>query len=174
MGFGPFLVYKMITTTTATLSDINVIQQLARASWEVAYAAILSKDQLEYMLEMMYSEDVIRGHFQKPNYHYHLIFEDDKALGFVGFEHHAEDKTTKLHRIYLIPEAKGKGAGKLGLNLVKNQAEKAGDSRIILTVNKHNSAKDFYESQGYKIYGEGVFDVGNGYVMDDYLMELIF
>ncbi len=174
MGFGPFLVYKMITTIAAKLSDITIIQQLARLSWGAAYATILSKDQLEYMLEMMYSEETINGHFQNTNYHYYLILEGDNALGFVGFEHHAEDKTTKLHRIYLIPEAKGKGAGKLGLNLVKSQAEKAGDSRIILTVNKHNSAKDFYESQGYRIYDEGVFDVGDNYVMDDYLMELIF
>lgn len=164
----------MIIDRKATELDINLIQDLARRSWEVAYTDILSSEQLEYMLDMMYSEEAIKVHFNNPDYHYYIILENEIALGFVGFEAHAEEKTTKLHRIYLTPEAKGKGAGKFGLNLVKEQAISVGDSRIILTVNKYNSAKDFYEHQGYKVYDEAIFDIGKGYVMDDYLMELIF
>jgi len=44
---------------------------------------------------------------------------------------------------------------------------------LTLTVNKSNKAKNFYESQGFKVYDEAIFDIGNGYVMDDYLMEFI-
>lgn len=164
----------MIKERKATRLDINLIQDLARKSWEVAYADILSQEQLDYMLDLMYSEQTISSHFDNPNYHYYIILENQHALGFIGFETHAEEKTTKLHRIYLTPEAKGKGAGKFGLNLVKDQAIIAGDSRIILTVNKYNSAKDFYEHQGYKVYDEAIFDIGKGYVMDDYLMETSF
>lgn len=163
----------MVNNRKATQFDICLIQDLARKSWEVAYAEILSKEQLDYMLDMMYSEHAILAHFQNPDYQYFIISEDDLPLGFVGFEHHAENKTTKLHRIYLIPEAKGKGSGKYGLNLVKEHAVSAGDTRIVLTVNKHNSAKDFYEHQGFKVYDEAVFDIGRGYVMDDYLMEFL-
>ena len=46
-----------------------------------------------------------------------------------------------------------------------------GDQRIILAVNKGKSILSFYLSQGFKVYEEGVFDIGNGFVMDDYLME---
>lgn len=161
----------MITTKKASQFDISIIQDLARRSWEDAYAEILSKDQLEYMLDKMYSEHEIMSHFQNPNYHYFLIFEKETPLGFVGFEHHVESDITKLHRIYLVPEAKGKGAGKIGLNLVKEKTKENQDSKIILTVNKNNSARQFYESQGFKVYDEAVFDIGNNYVMDDYLME---
>ncbi len=171
MGFGPFFILNMITTKPATQFDIELIQKLARISWEDTYSKILSKEQLEYMLDMMYSEHAILEHFQNPNYHYFLIFDDETPLGFVGFEHHLEPNTTKLHRIYLVPEAKGKGAGKFGLNLVKKHTQSVGDNRIILTVNKNNVARQFYESQNYKVYGEAVFDNGSGYVMDDYLME---
>lgn len=175
MSFGSFLVFRdMIIDRKATTLDISLIQDLARKSWEVAYADILSQEQLDYMLDLMYSERTLASHFENPNYHYYIIQENEQALGFVGYENHAEEKTTKLHRIYLIPESKGKGAGKFGLNLVKDQAVSAGDSRIILTVNKYNSAKDFYEHQGYTIYEEAVFDIGEGYVMDDYLMEIKF
>ena len=81
--------------------------------------------------------------------------------------------TTKLHRIYFLKEAQGKGLGKKALNFIKEEVKKIGDKRIILAVNKNNQAKSFYESQGFKVYDEGVFDIGNGYVMDDYLMEFI-
>lgn len=71
-----------------------------------------------------------------------------------------------------MKEAQGKGLGKEVLEFVKNEAKKNGNRRLILTVNKNNSAQKFYEYQGFKIYEEKILDVGNGYVMDDYLMEL--
>ncbi|MET3038128.1 GNAT family N-acetyltransferase [Chryseobacterium sp. NRRL B-14859] len=159
----------------ATEKDIPLIQDLARRSWEKAYAEILSKEQMEYMLSEMYSDTEIAGHLQNPHYHYYLIQDENNASyeGFIGYEHHYEDNATKLHRIYLVPESKGKGFGKEALLFLNQKVRESGNERIILNVNKYNSAKKFYESQGYRVYGEGVFDIGNGFVMDDYLMEFL-
>ena len=158
----------------ATEKDIPLIQDLAKRSWENAYAEILSKEQMDYMLKTMYSEAEISEHLKKSNYHYFLVFDEALNLfeGFLGYENHYENQTTKLHRIYLVPESKGKGLGKKTLGFLNEKVKESGDNRIILNVNKYNSAKSFYESQGYKIYGDGVFDIGNGFVMDDYLMEI--
>lgn len=155
--------------------DIPLIQDLARRSWESAYAEILSKEQMEYMLSEMYSEAEILNHLQNPHYHYYLIRDEknDSYDGFIGYEHNYEEKTTKLHRIYLVPESKGKGLGKKVLQFLNEKVSENGNERIILTVNKYNSAKKFYESQGYRVYSEGVFDIGNGFVMDDFLMEFL-
>ena len=157
----------------AELKDISTIQDLAKRSWEVAYADILKQEQIDYMLDLMYSEEALTKHFENPNYHYYLIQEDDQFLGFVGFEFHLEPETTKLHRIYFLKEAQGKGFGKKSLKFVINETKKIDNKRVILTVNKNNSAKKFYESQGFKIYDEAISDIGNGYVMDDFLMEFI-
>lgn len=164
----------MIKLLKATEQDISKIQDLARRSWEHAYADILSSDQLEYMLNTMYSEEEIRTQLSNPNYHYYLVFDEvlNNFEGFIGYENAYEQNTTKLHRIYLVPESKGKGAGKKALQFLHEKVKDFGDNRVILAVNKNNSAKQFYESQGYKVYDEGVFDIGNGYVMDDYLMEI--
>lgn len=153
--------------------DISRIQDLAKRSWEHAYASILSKEQLEYMLSTMYYENEIKEHLKNPNYHYFLVFDEVLNVfdGFVGYENHYEEYTTKLHRIYLVPESKGKGLGKKTLEFLTEKSKDAGDKRVILAVNKNNSAKGFYESQGFSVYDEGVFDIGNGYVMDDFLME---
>lgn len=159
----------------ATESDIPLIQELARRSWENAYAEILSKEQMEYMLNTMYSKEEIANHLQNPYYHYFLIKDEnnDSYEGFIGFENNYEENTTKLHRIYLVPESKGKGVGKKALLFLNGQIAEYGDKRIILNVNKYNSARNFYESQGYKVYDEGIFDIGNGFFMDDFLMENI-
>lgn len=159
--------------TKATELDIPTIQNLAKESWKDAYSNILEQEQIEYMLDLMYSESTLKTHFDNPNYHYYLINEDEVFLGFIGFEFHSEPETTKLHRIYFLKEAQGKGLGKKALEFVKTETEKSGDKRLTLTVNKNNNAKNFYESQGFKVYNEAIFDIGNGYVMDDYLMEFI-
>ena len=157
----------------ATSNDIALIQELAKKSWGKAYANILSQEQLDYMLSTMYGEKEIQSHIEhNPNYHYHLIFDEKNAVGFIGFEHHYEPKTTKLHRIYLLEEAKGKGLGKAGIEFLKKQTLANNDHRIILNVNKNNTARTIYEKQGFQVYEEGVFDIGNGFVMDDFLMEL--
>ena len=157
----------------ATESDIPTIQNLAKESWKAAYSNILEQEQIDYMLDLMYSESTLKTHFDNPNYHYYLINEDEVFLGFIGFEFHNEPETTKLHRIYFLKEAQGKGLGKTALEFVKTETEKSGDKKLTLTVNKNNNAENFYESQGFKVYDEAIFDIGNGYVMDDYLMKFI-
>lgn len=157
----------------ATEKDIPIIQNLAKESWQSAYSDILEQDQIDYMLDLMYSESTLNAHFENPNYQYYLIQEDEVFLGFMGFEFHNEPETTKLHRIYFLKEGQGKGLGKKALEFVKSETESSGNKRLILTVNKNNNAKDFYESQGFIIYQEKILEVGNGYVMDDYLMEFI-
>lgn len=159
--------------TEATEKDIRMIQDLARRSWESAYAGIISNEQINYMLEKMYSEEEISAHLKNPDYHYFLIFDEDNHSyeGFMGYENGYEEFTTKLHRIYLVPESKGKGFGKGALDFLKEKLSETNDKRIILNVNKENNAKKFYESQGFTVYDEVVLDIGDGFVMDDYLME---
>jgi len=157
----------------AETKDIPMIQDLAKRSWSIAYQGIISQDQIDYMLDLMYSEKTLNSHFDNPDYQYYLIKNDENYLGFMGFEFHQETETTKLHRIYFLKEAQGKGLGKKALEFLKQQAAEQNDKRIILTVNKKNPAQKFYESQGFRIYEEKVLDVGNGFVMDDFLMELL-
>lgn len=156
--------------------DIPLIQNLAKRSWEAAYAAILSPEQIEYMLKTLYSQNEITGHLRNPNYHYYLMFDEISYSfkGFIGYELHYQENTTKLHRIYLVPESKGKGIGKTAIDFLKEKVSSGSDRRVILNVNKNNPAKKFYESQGFSVFNEVIVDIGNGFVMDDYEMEFIF
>lgn len=159
----------------ATEDDIHLIQDLAKRSWEAAYAEILSPEQIKYMLDTMYSADEILQQLQNPDYHYYLLFDESNNLfdGFMGYEVGYEEYTTKLHRIYLVPESKGKGLGKAAINFLKEKTNAGNDRKIILNVNKNNPAKKFYESLGFQVRKEVIVDIGNGFIMDDYEMEFL-
>ena len=157
----------------ATEKEIQEIQDIAYQSWQENYADIISQEQIDYMLGLMYSEIEIKSQFQNENYHYYFIEnENEKRIGIMGFEKNVEIDSTKLHRLYLLKSEKGKGFGKLSIQFLKSWSKENGNSRIILNVNKYNPAQDFYQNLGFTIYDEGVFDIGNGFVMDDYLMQI--
>lgn len=164
----------MISLSKATETDIEKIRELAKSSWNSAYAKIISQKQIDYMLGKMYSPEEILSQMKNPNYYYFLIEFNENPAGFIGFENHYEPETTKLHRIYLLNDFKGKGLGKSALSFLKEKVAETGNNRIILNVNKENSAKKMYESQGFTVYDEIILDIGNGFVMDDYLMEFRF
>lgn len=162
-----------MTIIPCTLEDISDIQKIAYRSWQESYVDIISQEQIEYMLNLMYSEEELRTHFKK-NYHYFFIKNDaEKNVGFMGIEKDAEPDATKLHRLYLLKSEKGKGYGKAAIQFLKEWVKTAGNSKIILNVNKFNPAKEFYLKAGFLVYNEGVFDIGNNFVMDDFLMEFI-
>ncbi|KEY18936.1 GNAT family N-acetyltransferase [Kaistella antarctica] len=164
----------MVDFKKAIETDIPLLRELAQKSWKSAYANILSPEQIDYMLAEMYSEKEISSQLQNSDYHYYLILSNEIPAGFMGFELNYEKDTTKLHRIYLLEEFKGKGLGKKGLIFLKEKVKENVNHRIILNVNKNNPAIKIYESQGFKVFSEGIFDIGNDYVMDDFLMEFNF
>jgi ribosomal protein S18 acetylase RimI-like enzyme len=54
---------------------------------------------------------------------------------------------------------------------VEGQASDLGRRSIWLQVNKRNhGAIGFYRSAGFEVVREAVFEIGGGFVMDDYLM----
>jgi ribosomal protein S18 acetylase RimI-like enzyme len=74
----------------------------------------------------------------------------------------------------LLPETQGKGFGKFMIEEVINIAKNNKQKGVFLNVNKYNKAKFFYKKLGFKITIEEVIDIGNNYIMDDYVMELKF
>ena len=107
-----------------TLADAAKIRQIAMRTWPVAYADILSPDQLTYMLELMYSEQALRDQF--ANRHQFLLLENDaQAIGFAGFEHHHRQlSTTRLHKLYVLPASQSMGAGKALLQLYGSECSR--------------------------------------------------
>ncbi len=154
-------------------SQLQIIQDLAYVIWPSAYGEILSKEQLEYMLTKFYSVDALKKQMIENKHIFYIAMNDfDKPQGFVAYELNAESSKTKIHKIYVLLETQGTGLGKKLVSLVKDKALENNQKAIFLNVNKYNKAKFFYEKLGFTIVKEEVIDIGNNYVMDDYVMEL--
>lgn len=160
-----------MTISVATKEQLPIVQELAYKIWPSTYGHILSKEQFDYMMEMMYSIDSLEKQLAtKP---FLLVEDDGEFIGFVSYEINWENSSkTKIHKLYVLPTIQGKGIGKFLINHVRELALKAQNSALLLTVNRFNKAKDFYLKQGFHIVEEKQFQIGNGYIMDDYVMEL--
>lgn len=162
----------MTTIFEATKEDFETIRRIAHAAWPVAYGKILSKGQLDYMLEKMYSDAALMDNLDR-GHHFMLVKENSVCLGFASFEHrYLNEKCTRLHKIYLLPETQGKGLGKMLLERIVSLAKENHSDRISLNVNRFNKAFAFYKKIGFEVVAEEDLDIGNGYLMEDYKMEL--
>ena len=106
--------------------------------------------------------------------HVFYLAKDEKEnyVGFLSFEINSAPHKTKIHKIYVLPETQGTGLGRQFFELVKQKAKENNQKAIFLNVNKYNSALHFYTKLGFSIVNDEVIDIGEGYVMDDYVMEL--
>jgi ribosomal protein S18 acetylase RimI-like enzyme len=159
-----------LLTRKATEADIGAIRRIAHETWPVAYGSLLSAEQLDYMLGLMYSESSLLEQMRK-GHQFYMAELDGRAFGFASVSDEG-DSVHKLNKLYIIPETQKTGAGKALLNEVINYAKQNGGTKLILQVKRDNPAKGFYEKQGFIVTREIDLDIGNGYFMSDYIMEL--
>jgi diamine N-acetyltransferase len=156
----------------ATKEQLAIIKDLAYKIWPNAYGTILSKPQLEYMMNLIYTIDSLEKQLLKGHI-FILVEENQKFIGFASYELNCENSNkTKIQKLDVLPEIQGKGIGRQVINYIKDKSVLANNSALFLNVNKFNKAKDFYQKYGFQIAKEEVIDIGNNYIMDDYVMEI--
>jgi len=161
----------MITLRKAKEEDIELIRTIAKQTWPSTYLDIIGQAQIDYMLNKMYNKAELLKQFMEG--HTFLIAEQgEEQYGFAGYSViDPKNRIYKLHKLYVLPLAHGKGVGKILINEIFNQIKDMGGTALQLNVNKHNKAKDFYLKVGFKVKDSVMLDIGDGYFMDDYVME---
>lgn len=155
----------------AEIDDLETIRELAYKIWPAAYKEILGKAQLNYMLDKIYSLSSLRHQFTVLKHQFIMVVEDDIPIGFASFSAQDDSKVFHLHKIYVLPDEQGKNVGKQVLNYIISAIKTAGATSLQLNVNRFNKALHFYEKQGFKIIREEDIDIGEGFFMNDYIME---
>ena len=159
-----------LTTRPATADDIPLLRDLAERIWRAAYAAMIPPEQIDYMLAWMYGAETITRELGEGAV-WEVALDGAEPVGFfsVTFE---EASQAKLQKLYLLPERQGAGLGKAMIERVHEVAAARGASVIWLQVNKRNArAIRAYERAGYTVERSAVFDIGRGFVMDDFIMQ---
>lgn len=155
----------------ATELDIDSIRDIAFKTWNVAYKDILSTEQRSYMLEMMYSESALKEQMSNGHIFYIAEYEGNSA-GFISCAtEYGTEKALKIHKYYVLPTMQGKGIGSALLQEAEKVAITTDCEIITLNVNRFNKVVEHYQSRGFTIaYSEDI-DIGNGYLMEDFVME---
>lgn len=162
----------MLTIYTATSSDYAIIQKIAYETWPHTFGLILSQEQIGYMLEMMYSTNALTEQTTEKGHQFLIVNDETKHLGYASYELNYKGlPKTKIHKIYILPESKGKGVGKLLMKTITDIAMKNENHTLSLNVNRDNAAIDFYKNIGFEKVGEENIDIGDGFVMEDSIME---
>ncbi|MDR2681272.1 MAG: GNAT family N-acetyltransferase [Tannerella sp.] len=162
-----------LSNRKADTNDCSLIRDLASRIWEPTYGSILSKEQLVYMFEMMYSTENIYRQMTELQHQYFITFADEKPAGYLSFEKKSAD-TFIFQKIYALPEFHGKGVGRYmveqGISHIRTIHPHP--FTVELYVNRENPAVGFYEHTGFKKSGTRDHDIGNGYYMNDYIMSI--
>ena len=156
----------------ATTDHIYNIQVLSNVIWPATFSNILSQEQISYMMDMMYSTSALEKQINELNHHYLLAEEDGEYLGYLSYElNYKGTPITKIHKIYVLPSIQGKGVGRLFIDAVSKLALKNNNTLLSLNVNRYNKAIDFYKRMGFDFFTSENIDIGNGFLMEDYVMN---
>ena len=159
----------MLTLRYGTTADIPLIRALCLQVWPQTYAPLLPHAQIDYMLDWMYNPATLQAQLEGA-VTYALCYDQDTPIGYAAWECHT-DGVCKLEKLYVLPQQHGKGAGRFLLEHIASAAAKAGCHCVRLQVNKQNSARHFYEKLGFRVAEAVVSAIGNGFLMDDYIMQ---
>lgn len=164
-----------MTIRYAQKNELHLIRKIAFETWPITYKNILSNNQLTYMLNMFYDLNSLATQQAQLNHQFILAFDDlGNEMGFACYSKEIDDLTTKylLHKLYILPNQQGKNVGTMLLDFVLNEIKKTSEKSVLqLNVNRHNNALNFYLKHGFSVMHEEDNDIGEGYFMNDYVMQ---
>ncbi len=151
------------------------LEERARAvawgAWPATYRGLIPEAQIPYMIGRMYSPEAIRAETAAGTPFY-LLRADGRDAGICSFDltKRGEGLSAELHKIYLLPAYWGRGIGNWLLGEMAARAKAAGAASLWLRVNKGNvRAQKAYKAAGFANVRAVCTDIGEGFVMDDYV-----
>ena len=156
--------------------EIRQVAMLAHEIWNQHFVRIIGQDQVDYMLREFQSPSAIVSQIAQ-GYEYYLVrsveVEDFDNLGYLGLVPDEQSGRIMISKIYVREQNRGSGVGNFLLDQVKQLAVTRNLKTIWLTVNRFNDATvDWYKRKGFVIVDSVKKDIGEGFIMDDYIMEL--
>ncbi len=156
-----------------TPEELQIVRDIAERIWPETFREILSSEQLTYMMRMMYAPEVMEKELAN-GYHFDVLVIDGAPAGYVSYARYDVPETAKLHKIYLLSQFHRHGYGSWMLQHVIDRCREAGFRYLRLNVNKHNvRARASYLRNGFTDLESVKIDIGNGFYMDDFVMQKV-
>lgn len=162
--------YKVDFLQVANPDHVTKVVDMADIIWRECYKGILSDEQIEYMVDKYQSDNVVTKKMINEGYEYYLINNGSAVIGFVSFLR--DGSRLLLTNLYILEEYREKGYCELVIDKVIKNCKDTDIDRVRVTLNKLNEEGiKIYTNLGFSKIEEDVQDIGNGFVIDNYLME---
>lgn len=154
-----------------SISLINDVCRLAGEIWREHFTPIISAGQVDYMLKHFQSFSAIKNQIEKEGYKYFIMTSGNDNIGYTAVR--SQNGSMLLSKLYIRKDMRGRGISRKAVDFIKNMCHQEKLDKIWLTVNRNNTtAIDIYKKLGFEIEKTKITEIGGGYVMDDYIMEL--
>lgn len=152
--------------------EINAISTLAEEIWHQHFTPIIGENQVNYMVEKFQSYPALKNQIEKDGYEYFQIYTDNSFAGYTGV--HQDRDALFLSKLYIHKNYRGHHLATKAFEFLIDLCKERGLKKIWLTCNKHNdNTLKIYHHLGFKVTDEQVADIGNGFVMDDYILTYV-
>ncbi|GHV46650.1 N-acetyltransferase [Clostridia bacterium] len=161
----------MIMIEKVRESDFTELAELADGIWHEFFPPIIGEAQTDYMVEHFQSYDAIVRQTSGENYFYYFIKSSGGELAgyFAIAPNFPENGKLFLSKLYLKKSFRGQHLA----SEVFCFLEKLPFRKIHLTVNRYNDgAVSLYRRRGFTVTETVDKDIGGGFFMNDYIMEL--
>jgi len=161
---------ELIFPKVETEEEVSLLAQLASGIWHEYFVSIISNEQIEYMVEKFQSFHAINDQIKHQGYEYYFMNVNGNNIGYLGMKE--EEGKLFLSKFYIQKEHRGKGYASQAMEFLVELCKDRGLGMIWLTVNRYNDTTiAVYEKKGFRTVRTQVADIGNGFVMDDNIME---
>lgn len=152
-------------------ADVEAVEALAGLVWRSHYPGIITVAQIEYMLAQRYQPQVLRAELARDDLWWDVLDAGGRLIAFSSYLLTERPREMKLDKLYVHPDHQRGGWGRRMIEHVRERARACGCDRLVLAVNRHNAkAIASYRKHGFSIEQAVVKDIGNGFVMDDFIM----
>ncbi|WP_138493592.1 GNAT family N-acetyltransferase [Paenibacillus pinistramenti] len=153
-----------------TAEEIEETARLAAEIWREYYVSLIGTEQVEYMVGKFQSVSAITDQIQSQGYEYYRLRHGGASAGYMAVK--PEEGKLFLSKFYIGKEHRGQGYASQAMNVLEKLCRDRNLSHIWLTVNRYNdSSVSVYKKKGFRVVREQAADIGNGFVMDDFIME---
>ena len=161
----------LLLTPVRTAEQIQEIADLAESVWTEHYTSLIGSAQVAYMIKKFQSIPAITEQIRQ-GYRYYLMQSGGISVGYTAVLSEPMEKSLFLSKIYVEKTYRGRHFTSQTVAALKKICREEGLKKIWLTVNKGNhSSIAVYEHLGFIKVRDVVTDIGEGYVMDDHIME---
>jgi ribosomal protein S18 acetylase RimI-like enzyme len=162
----------------ATISDLEIIQQISKQTFTETFAAVNTPENMENYVRENFNSVQVASEINNRESAFYLASLENEIIGYMKLNignaqtEKQKENNLEIHRIYVLQAFHGKKIGQLLLDEVIKIAQKTGIEYIWLGVWEENQrALQFYSKNGFVEFDKHIFTLGND-VQTDLLMRL--